>query len=78
MNRRQRQRARHVGARKSRGAERTDEVGLSLTRRTAVYGTAGVLSAGLGFFFLSQGSINLAPVLLLVGFLVFFPLALVK
>jgi hypothetical protein len=36
------------------------------------------LSAGLGFALLAQGSINLAPVLLLIGFLVFFPMALVK
>ena len=43
-----------------------------------MYGGAGLLSAVLGFILLAQGSINLAPVLLLIGFLVFFPLALVR
>jgi len=31
-----------------------------------------------GFVLLAQGSISIAPVLLVIGFLVFFPLALVK
>jgi hypothetical protein len=52
--------------------------GLHFTVWTGVYGGVGLLSATLGFILLAQGSINLAPVLLLIGFLVFFPLALVK
>ena len=52
--------------------------GLRFTMKTGVYGGVGLLSAGLGFVLLAQGSINLAPVLLLIGFLVFFPMALVK
>jgi hypothetical protein len=38
----------------------------------------GVLTVLLGFFLLAQGSMALAPFLLILGFLVFFPLALVK
>lgn len=52
--------------------------GLRFTRKTAIYGAGGLIFAGAGFLLLAQGSINLAPVLLLVGFLGFFPLALVK
>ncbi len=54
------------------------ESGLRFTRRTAIYGGVGVVFAASGFLLLAQGSITLAPVLLLIGFLGFFPLALVK
>ena len=78
MSRRERQKSRPGGsgeAPKARGKERRD---LQFTVWTGVYGAAGLLTSILGFFLLAQGSINLAPVLLLIGFLVFFPLALVK
>ena len=52
--------------------------GLRFTRRTATYGAGGVVFAASGLLLLAQGSITLAPVLLLIGFLGFFPLALVK
>jgi hypothetical protein len=77
MNRRERQRARSGGERRPHAREGREEA-LGVTRWTVISGVAGVVSAGLGFFFLSQGSISMAPALLLAGFLVFFPLALVK
>ena len=78
MNRRQRQRNRKAEASRppTEGGQGRD--GLRFTVRTGVYGGVGLLSAVLGFILLAQGSINLAPVLLLIGFLVFFPLALVR
>jgi hypothetical protein len=42
------------------------------------FGGAGIVTALAGFFFLSQGSMTLAPLLLVVGFLVFFPIALTR
>jgi hypothetical protein len=51
---------------------------LPLTRWTVGFGATGLASVLLGFGLLHQGSISLAPVLLVVGFLVLLPLALVK
>lgn len=51
---------------------------LQFTAWTAIFGGAGVLTAASGFYLLSQGSIALAPVLLVLAFLVFFPLALTR
>ena len=52
--------------------------GLVFTRWTGIFGGAGLVTVFLGFFFLVQGSLALAPVLLILGFLFFFPLALIK
>lgn len=54
------------------------EEGLGFTRWTGIFAAAGVAFAGAGFYLLAQGSINLAPVLLLIGFLGFFPLAVIR
>ena len=78
MNRRQRQRNRKVEASRTPTEGGQGRHGLHFTVWTGVYGGVGLLSAVLGFILLAQGSINLAPVLLLIGFLVFFPLALVR
>lgn len=51
---------------------------LQFTAWTAIFGAAGLLTAVAGFFLLSQGSLAFAPVLLVVAFLVFFPLALTR
>jgi len=48
------------------------------TRQGAIFGALGLATVVAGFVFLAQGSISIAPVLLVIGFLVFFPLALVK
>lgn len=55
-----------------------DEEGLRFTRWTGIFAAAGTAFAGAGFYLLAQESINLAPVLLLIGFLVFFPLAVIR
>ena len=49
---------------------------LGFTLRNAVFGGAGLLAVILGFVLLSQGSITLAPMLLLVGYGVLIPMAL--
>lgn len=58
-------------------AEGPDD-GLRFTRWTGIFAGVGLVFAAAGFFLLSQGSINLAPVLLLIGFLGFFPLAVIR
>ena len=78
MNRRQRQRNRKAEASRTPTEGGQGRDGLRFTVWTGVYGGVGLLLAVLGFILLAQGSINLAPVLLLIGFLVFFPLALVR
>jgi hypothetical protein len=81
MSRRQRERKRAgegVGAsHPSQAAARTRE-GLVFTPWTGIYGGAGLATVLLGFFLLGQGSLAVGPILLVIGFLVFFPLALVK
>jgi hypothetical protein len=51
---------------------------LTITPWTWGFGAAGLLAALAGFFFLGQGSMTLAPILLVAGCLVFFPIALTK
>ncbi len=36
----------------------------------------GVISIGAGFYFLNEGSITLAPILMVLGYLVFIPVGL--
>ena len=38
---------------------------------------AGILTVALGFFLLSQGSISAAPLLLVLGYVVLLPLAII-
>ena len=81
MSRRRRgpgRRRRQTAASGRRGRRPKGEPGLRFTRKTALYGAAGAIFAAAGFLLLARGSINLAPVLLLIGFLGFFPLALVR
>jgi len=42
-----------------------------------ILGVAGVLTVALGYFLLSQGSITAAPLLLVLGYLVLLPLAII-
>ena len=43
----------------------------------AILGLAGVLTVTLGYFLLSQGSITAAPLLLVLGYVVLLPLAII-
>lgn len=60
--------------RRSGGTAPTSGPGFGL--RNAILGGAGLLAVGLGFLLLSQGSITLAPILLVIGYGVLLPLAL--
>ncbi len=43
----------------------------------AVLGVAGILAVILGYYLLAQGSITAAPLLLVLGYLVLLPLAII-
>jgi hypothetical protein len=42
-----------------------------------ILGVAGILTVALGFFLLSEGSITAAPLLLVLGYVVLLPLAII-
>jgi uncharacterized membrane protein len=50
---------------------------LRFTRVNAVLGLVGLLSMTLGYWLLSQGSITAAPILLVLAYVVFLPLAII-
>ena len=57
-------------------AER-DDAALQFSTINAVLGGAGLVSLVLGYWLLAQGSITLAPMLLVLGYVVLLPLALI-
>ena len=69
-----------MSQRRERARARTAEQDepLRFTPLTGILGGAGLLLIGLGFHLLNQGSINLAPVLLVLGYGVLIPLALIR
>ena len=53
----------------------TAEKTLSVKPINLYLGASAAATIGLGYFLLSQGSISLAPVLLIIGYVVLVPLA---
>ena len=65
-------------AARSRGKNRRgDADSLRFSRKNGILGLAGLLVIVLGYALLAQGSITAAPLLLVLGYLVLLPLALV-
>lgn len=65
-------------AARSRGRSRSRDSGsLRFSRKNGILGLAGLLVIVLGYALLAQGSITAAPLLLVLGYLVLLPLALV-
>ncbi len=65
-------------AARSRGRSRSRDAGsLRFSRKNGILGLAGLLVIVLGYALLAQGSITAAPLLLVLGYLVLLPLALV-
>ena len=60
-----------------RPAPRNDGDSLRFSRTNGILGLAGLAVIVLGYFLLAQGSITAAPLLLVLGYLVLLPLALV-
>jgi hypothetical protein len=50
---------------------------LAFSTINLVLGIAGLIALALGYFLLSQGSITAAPILLVLGYVVLVPLALI-
>ena len=50
---------------------------LAFSRINLILGVAGLIALALGYFLLSQGSITAAPILLVLGYVVLVPLALI-
>lgn len=70
---------RRAAGNRDRGRRRRDHHGGSLrfSRKNGILGLAGLLVVVLGYALLAQGSITAAPLLLVLGYLVLLPLALV-
>jgi len=51
---------------------------LRFTRQNALLGAAGVGCLALGYWLLAQGSITAAPILLVLAYVVFLPLAIIR
>ena len=65
-------------AARNRGRNRRRDAGsLRFSRKNGILGLAGLLVIVLGYALLAQGSITAAPLLLVLGYLVLLPLALV-
>lgn len=50
---------------------------LEFSRKNALLATAAFAAISLGYFLLNQGSITAAPVLLVLGYVVLLPLAII-
>ena len=59
---------------KTGGASRAP---LRFSTINGILAVAGILTVSLGYFLLSQGSITAAPLLLVLGYLVLLPLAII-
>ncbi len=51
---------------------------LKFTRVNALLGAAGLLAVTLGYWLLAQGSITAAPLLLVLGYVVLLPMAIIR
>jgi uncharacterized membrane protein len=60
---------------KTSGAGQT--AALRFTRVNGILGLAGLVCMTLGYWLLSQGSITAAPILLVLAYVVFLPLAII-
>lgn len=62
------------GNNRTRGQQ---EAALKFSRVNAILAAAGLVTIALGYYLLAQGSISVAPVLLVVGYAVLIPLAII-
>lgn len=63
---------------KKTSSESAQPAALRFTRVNAYLGGAGVACLALGYWLLAQGSITAAPLLLVAGYVVFLPLAIIR
>ncbi|MDZ7780235.1 MAG: hypothetical protein U5R14_09945 [Gemmatimonadota bacterium] len=60
------------------GAVKDRPAALRFTRVNAMLAAAGMVSLGVGYWLLSQGSITAAPLLLVLAYVVLLPLAIIR
>lgn len=70
--------ARSAPPKASPRSNRADQPTLSFSRINAIYLGTGAASIAAGFFLLSQGSMTLAPILLVLGYCVLIPIGIIK
>ncbi len=63
-------------SRSNRAATRASDATLQFGPKNAIYAAAGSVSLVVGYWLLAQGSITLAPLLLVLGYVVLLPLAI--
>ena len=61
----------------ARGKSPAEPAALAFSRINLILGVAGMVALAVGYFLLSQGSITAAPILLVLGYVVLVPLALI-
>ena len=66
-----------VKAEKMEKAEKAEKKGLPFTRQNYLLMGAGLLAIIVGYISLGSGSITLAPILLVLGYCVLFPLGII-
>ncbi|MDE2974905.1 MAG: hypothetical protein OXU64_09345 [Gemmatimonadota bacterium] len=57
---------------------KAEEPSLEFSKANLWFALGGVAIIGLGYYLLGQGSITLAPVLLVLGYVVLLPLAIIR
>ncbi len=58
--------------------KKTEPAALQFTRENGILGAAGVFCLALGYWLLAQGSITAAPLLLVLGYVVLIPMAIIR
>ncbi len=67
-----------MSRRKKKETTSSQAKALGFTPLTGIFGAAGIAVVALGYLLLSRGDITAAPLLLVLGYLVLLPAALVK
>jgi len=65
-------------ANETKTTKRGQPAALHFTRVNAILGASGLMSLTLGYWLLAQGSITLAPLLLVLAYVVLLPLAIIR
>ena len=60
-----------------KGKSRTGKGLLEFSRINVAFGAGAIVTIILGYWLLAQGSISMAPILLVVGYVVLVPLAII-
>lgn len=58
--------------------KKTETAALKFTRENGILAGAGVVCLALGYWLLGQGSITVAPLLLVLAYVVLLPLAIIR